>query len=82
VGVSFTARDSTSSIDRAQYSVDGGEWIVVAPAGSLSDALEEHYEFTLTDPRAGEHTVAVRVYDRFENVGSGKTTFTIPARKP
>jgi hypothetical protein len=23
--------------------------------------------------KAGEHTIAVRVYDRFENVGSGKT---------
>jgi hypothetical protein len=79
--VSFTARDSTSSIDRAQYSVDGGEWIVVAPAGNLSDALEEHYEFTLNDPRPGEHTVAVRVYDRFENVGSAKTTFTVSAGK-
>jgi hypothetical protein len=80
--ISFTARDSTSSIERAQYSMDGGEWIVVAPAGNLSDALEEHYQFTISEPRAGEHTVAVRVYDRFENVGSAKTTFTVPAGKP
>jgi len=25
----------------------------------------------------GEHTVAVRAYDRFENVGVGKATFTV-----
>jgi len=79
--VSFTARDSTSSIDRAQYSVDGGEWIVLAPAGNLSDSVEERYEFTITEPQPGEHTVAVRAYDRFENVGSAKTTFTVPAGK-
>jgi hypothetical protein len=79
--VSFTAHDATSSIDRAQYSLDGGDWILVVPAGGISDALEERYEFTLSGLTPGEHTLAVRVYDRFENVGSAKTTFTIPARK-
>jgi outer membrane protein assembly factor BamB len=78
--VKFTARDATSSIERAQYSVDGGDWILVAPVGNVSDALEEHYEFTLAmglDP--GEHSIAVRAYDRFENVGGAKATFTVPA---
>jgi hypothetical protein len=80
--VKFTARDATSSIDRAQYSVDGSEWTLVPPAGGISDAPEERYEFSLSgglDP--GEHTIAVRAYDRFENVGSAKTTFTVPAPK-
>jgi flavin-binding protein dodecin len=81
--VKFTARDATSSIERAQYSVDGGDWILVAPVGGISDALEERYEFTLTVGLSpGEHTIAVRAYDRFENVGSAKTTFTVPAAKP
>jgi len=83
VNISFTVRDATSSIERAQYSVDGGDWILVAPAGGISDALEEHYEFTLTlGLSPGEHTIAVRAYDRFENVGSAKTTFNVPAAKP
>jgi hypothetical protein len=30
----------------------------------------------------GEHIIAVRAYDRFENVGSAKITFTVPAPKP
>ncbi len=80
--VKFTAHDAGSSIERAQYSVDGGEWILVAPSGAISDAPEEHYEITTTGVVAGEHTVAVRAYDRFENVGSAKTTFTVPAAKP
>jgi WD40 repeat protein len=81
--VKFTARDATSSIDRAQYSVDGGDWILVAPVGNISDALEEHYEFTTPEALTpGEHTIAVRAYDHFENVGSAKTTITVFAAKP
>jgi WD40 repeat protein len=80
--VKFAAHDSASSIDRAQYSVDGGEWILLAPIGNVSDAPEERYEFTLSNLAAGEHTIAVRAYDRFENVGSAKTTTTVTAAKP
>jgi flavin-binding protein dodecin len=78
---SFTARDATSAIERAQYSLDGGDWVLVAPSTGISDALVERYEFSLPSLTPGEHTLAVRVYDRFENVGSGKTTFTMPAAK-
>jgi sugar lactone lactonase YvrE len=78
----FTARDSGSSIERAQYSVDGADWILVAPKGGISDAPEEQYELTISGLAAGEHTIAVRAYDRFENVGSAKTTVTVPATKP
>jgi outer membrane protein assembly factor BamB len=81
--VKFTARDGTSSIERAQYSVDGSDWILVAPVGGISDAPEEHYEFTpVTGLSPGEHTIAVRAYDRFENLGSAKKTFTVPPAKP
>ena len=79
---SFTARDATSAIERAQYSLDGGDWVLVAPSTGISDALVEHYDFGLPSLTPGEHTIAVRVYDRFENVGGGKTTFTVPVAKP
>jgi outer membrane protein assembly factor BamB len=75
--VLFTAHDATSSIERAQYSVDGGDWILVAPAGNISDAQEERYEIKLTGLAPGEHSVAVRAYDHFENVGSAKTTVQV-----
>ena len=75
---SFTARDATSSIDHAQYSLDGGEWILVAPANGISDAPVEHYEFGIQAASPGEHTLAIRVYDRFENAGTAKATFTVP----
>jgi hypothetical protein len=85
--IKFTARDATSNIERAQYSLDGGDWILIAPVGNISDALEERYEFTLGGISMGEHTIAIRAYDRFENVGSAKatvvrTTVTVTATKP
>jgi WD40 repeat protein len=80
--VSFTARDAASDIDHAQYSLDGSEWILVTPNTGLSDAPVEHYDFGIPALSPGEHTLAVRVYDRFENIGSAKTTFTVPGGKP
>jgi WD40 repeat protein len=80
--VQFVAKDAASSIDRAQYSLDGGDWTLLAPVGNVSDAQSENYEFTLGNIAPGEHTIAVRVYDRFENVGSAKTTMNAPAAKP
>jgi flavin-binding protein dodecin len=79
--VSFTARDATSAIDRAQYSLDGGDWILVAPSNNISDAPVEHYDFGVPSVSPGEHTLSVRVYDRFENIGTAKTTFTVPGPK-
>jgi WD40 repeat protein len=78
---SFTARDASSSIERAQYSLDGGDWVLVTPTTGISDALVEHYDLGLPALAPGEHTIAVRAYDRFENVGSAKITFTVPAAK-
>ena len=75
--VRFMARDAATSVERAQYSVDGGDWILVSPGGKISGAQEEKYEFTVVDPSQGEHTIAVRAFDRFENVGSAKTTVNV-----
>ncbi len=77
--VRFTARDSVSAISRAEFSLDAGEWTLVYPDGRLSDSLEEHYDIALKGLTPREHTIAVRVYDWFENVTAGKVTFRVPA---
>ena len=77
----FTASHPTSSIERAQYSVDGGEWVLVVPANGISDYKTESYAFTLRGLRVGEHTIVVRAYDRFENVGTAKATIEVTATK-
>jgi hypothetical protein len=74
--VQFRAVDSFSTIKRAEYSVDAGDWHFVEPVGGLSDAKSETYDFTL--PLAGnaaaqEHVIVVRAYDRFDNMNSAKT---------
>ena len=84
--VTATASDAATPITRAEYSVDAGPWQYVEPTGRLSDALVEHYDFLVplepvegskgaqVAPRAlsAEHTVTLRVMDRYENAGSAK----------
>ena len=74
VRVRFQASAPVSSIVRAQYSLDAGDWTLVFPSGGLSDAPQESYDFQLQKVAAGEHTVTVRVYDQFENVSTAKTS--------
>lgn len=74
--VNFTAHDGGSAIARASYSVDAGKWQMVFPVGQLTDAPSEAYDIALSGLAPGEHTVAVRVFDQFENTATAKTTFT------
>jgi hypothetical protein len=76
IHATFSARDATSPIAHAEYSVDAGPWQYVEPVGGVSDSLEERYDFIAAVPAANattqvtdarEHVLAVRVYDRYEN---------------
>jgi hypothetical protein len=64
--------DALSLIRKAEYSLDGGGWIVVDPATKLSDSQTLDYSLTLKDLAPGEHTIAVRVTDAFDNVALEK----------
>jgi len=77
----FTGRDSATAIEKAEYSVDGGDWKLVMPESVISDAPSEHYNTSFPLGAFGEHTIAVRVYDRFQNIGSAKTTIQIAPTK-
>ena len=70
--ISFRATDSLSPVQKAECSLDGSEWQLVLPSDQLSDSLQELYGFTLGKNMSGEHTVAVRVYDRVRNVAVEK----------
>jgi len=88
IHVNFRAADNFSSIKRAEYSVDAGDWQFVEPVGQLSDAKTEAYDFRIAPPvdpdppgakppippaQGVEHVVVVRVYDRYDNMVSAKT---------
>jgi len=92
--VTFRAVDGFSVIDQAEYSIDGGDWQEVEPVGQISDSKTESYDFTIPIPAntagdssipqpasaVGEHTIAVRAYDRFDNLEIGKVTVNVPGR--
>jgi hypothetical protein len=73
------ARDAISPIAHAEYSVDAGPWQYLEPKGMVSDSKTEAYDFTVDAPEAAgtaqdvkEHVLAVRIYDRYENVAAVK----------
>jgi len=76
IRVRFRAEDGFSTIRRAEYSVDAGDWKYVEPAGQLSDAKTEDYDFKVALDAAkdatSEHVVVVRVYDKYDNMGATK----------
>jgi hypothetical protein len=84
VHATFSVKDALSPIGHAEYSVDAGPWQYLEPVGRVSDSLEERYDLTAAVPvvqgeaaagvvSAMEHVLAVRVYDRYENVVAVKT---------
>ena len=66
VSVRWTAHDARSNIDKAEYSVNGGEWLLAQPVNKLTDSPEEDYRLEI-DRTAGEQVIAVRVTDEFDN---------------
>jgi sugar lactone lactonase YvrE len=80
--VTFDAQDAFSPIAHAEYSLDAGPWQYIEPVDKISDSRNEHYSLRIsldaTAGKTGEHLVAVRAYDRYDNVGIAKTV--IPAQ--
>src|SRR5215467_8067113 len=77
IHIHFRAEDSFSTIKRAEYSVDAGDWKYLEPVGQLSDSKVEDYDFKVAlesaKDAASEHVVVVRVYDKYDNMGAAKT---------
>jgi hypothetical protein len=67
IEVRWKARDARSDIDKAEYSVNGGEWLLIQPINKLSDSPEEDYHLTIDRPSPGEQVIAVRVTDEYDN---------------
>jgi len=68
----WAAADALSDIRKAEYSLDGGDWTLVAPVTGLSDSHQLSYDLTLEPIAPGEHTLAVRVDDDRDNQATGK----------
>jgi hypothetical protein len=77
IHVRFRADDGFSPIKRAEYSADAGDWKYIEPVGQISDAKSEDYDFKFavegSREASSQHVIVVRVYDKYDNMGSAKT---------
>jgi len=71
--IHWSARDERSLIDKAEYSLDGGEWLVAEPTTKVTDSRELAYRIAIPNTPPGEHTIAVRVADDCDNQSVEKT---------
>jgi hypothetical protein len=70
--VKFKVVDTVSALRRAEFSIDGKEWETVFSKDGIIDSKTEEFEINLEPLEAGEHAVALRVYDSSGNVGIAK----------
>jgi hypothetical protein len=64
VQIAFTAKDALTWIDKAEYTRNGSDWVLLNPVNKVTDSQSLNYQFEVP---AGE-TVAVRVFDEDDNV--------------
>lgn len=70
--VTWTASDDASILQKAEYSVNGGEWMIVEPTSRLHDAKQHRYSLALPGAAGVETVVAVRATDYADNVAVAK----------
>lgn len=62
--ISFTAKDALSWLDKAEYSVNGGDWTLLEPVNKVTDSQTLNYTLRANPGQI----VAVRVFDENDNV--------------
>jgi hypothetical protein len=70
--LAFTAEDANGMIRRADVSMDGGPWRAVFPEDGIADSPAETFRLSLPLSGAGEHIVALRVFDAGGNTGNAR----------
>ncbi|MBV9760195.1 MAG: hypothetical protein JO340_06505 [Acidobacteriaceae bacterium] len=62
--IHFTTKDALSWIDKAEYSINGGDWTLLDPVNKVTDS--QTLEYSLDFPTS--QIVAIRVFDENDNV--------------
>ncbi|MGI9054505.1 MAG: hypothetical protein ACR2F2_01750, partial [Pyrinomonadaceae bacterium] len=70
--VVFEAADAASYLNKAEYSINGGEWKTVYADDGISDSPRERYTIEISVKMPGEYSVALRVFDANGNVGNAR----------
>ncbi len=78
VEAQFQARVLTGRIASAEFSIDGGEWLLVFPEDGIADSAREEYRISTPELSTGEHLIGVRASDGDGNTGTAKLVVKIP----
>jgi len=70
--VTFDAADAASYLTRAEYSVNGGDWMTVYADDGISDSPHERYTVDIPLAKPGEYAITIRVYDVNGNAGNAR----------
>jgi hypothetical protein len=77
VEMQFRARVSIGNIATAEFSIDGGEWLLVFPVDGIADSAQEEYRIITPELSTGEHLIGIRASDRDGNTGTSKLVVRI-----
>jgi outer membrane protein assembly factor BamB len=78
--VTGRARDDQSPLVAMEYSIDGGDWQILAAADGICDDLVESFTIRLPQLAPGPHAVAVRAWDSADNVGAASIAIKAPGK--
>jgi len=68
----FEAQDTASPLRRAEWTLDAGEWLPIAPVDGILDSRTEQFRLHVANIVAGEHLLVLRVADSGGNTGLAK----------
>lgn len=75
--ITFNAVDLASFINRAEFSVDGGQWNTVYADDGISDGPKEAFTVKVRLTASTEQAVVIRVFDSNGNVGTARAVIKI-----
>lgn len=79
--IKFILQDNLSRLKEGWYSLDGERWKPFLPRDGIFDSFREEAEITLSLLSPGEHTLAIKVQDRENNIGVGKEIFEVKEQR-
>ncbi|WP_321474216.1 hypothetical protein [uncultured Paludibaculum sp.] len=72
--IQFKAVDALSTLQWAEYSVNGSEWVAARPTTQMTDSPSHDYDLQVDKPAGTEFTIAVKVADGNDNLAVRKVT--------
>ena len=75
--IAFDVRDDQSTVQKADYSLDGNRWQTIYPKDGIADSRFEQFELVLDGDAV--RGVIVRAADALNNVASASADVPTPA---